>query len=53
MKPSSETAALDLDEDIDVKTERSRVLSGSIDNAIIYLHNLQKVLLEKLLVLKV
>nr|XP_023902088.1 ABC transporter A family member 1 isoform X2 [Quercus suber] len=43
LKPSSETVALDPDEDIDVKTERNRVLSGSIDNAIIYLRNLQKV----------
>ncbi|XP_059428864.1 ABC transporter A family member 1 isoform X1 [Corylus avellana] len=43
LKPSSEAVALDLDEDIDVKTERNRVLSGSIDNAIIYLRNLQKV----------
>ncbi|CAN1829239.1 ABC transporter A family member 1 [Linum perenne] len=33
----------DLDEDIDVKTERERVLSGSIDNAILYLCNLRKV----------
>lgn len=43
LKPSAETVALDLDEDRDVKTERHRVLSGSIDNAIIYLRNLQKV----------
>ncbi|KAJ8755578.1 hypothetical protein K2173_022157 [Erythroxylum novogranatense] len=33
----------DLDDDIDVKTERSRVLSGSIENAIIYLRDLRKV----------
>lgn len=43
LKPSSKTVALDLDEDIDVKIERHRVLSGSIHNAIIYLRNLQKV----------
>ncbi|CAN6577001.1 unnamed protein product [Malus baccata var. baccata] len=40
---SSSDVTLDLDEDIDVKTERTRVLSGSIDNAIIYLRNLWKV----------
>ncbi|KAG7961902.1 hypothetical protein I3843_09G039100 [Carya illinoinensis] len=43
LKPSTEAVALDLDEDMDVKSERNRVLSGSIDNAIIYLHNLRKV----------
>lgn len=55
LKPSAETVALDLDEDRDVKTERHRVLSGSIDNAIIYLRNLQKVSLglHKITVLKV
>lgn len=42
---SAEAVTLDLDEDTDVKTERTRVLSGSIDNAIIYLCNLRKVLL--------
>ncbi|WCJ33447.1 ATP-binding cassette sub-family A member 2 [Euphorbia peplus] len=30
-------------EDIDVQTERNRVLSGSVDNAILYLRNLRKV----------
>lgn len=39
-----ETFVTDLNEDVDVKTERSRVLSGSVDNAIIYLRNLRKVL---------
>ncbi|CAN0878408.1 ABC transporter A family member 1 [Linum grandiflorum] len=34
---------LELDEDIDVKTERERVLSGSVDDAILYLCNLRKV----------
>ncbi|XP_038685237.1 ABC transporter A family member 1 isoform X1 [Tripterygium wilfordii] len=43
LKLSSENAALDLDEDIDVRNERNRVLSGSIDSAIIYLRNLRKV----------
>ncbi|KAL6272895.1 hypothetical protein ACE6H2_023587 [Prunus campanulata] len=43
LKSSSEVITHDLDEDIDVKTERTRVLSGSIDNAIIYLRNLWKV----------
>ncbi|KAK3023523.1 hypothetical protein RJ639_044789 [Escallonia herrerae] len=38
-----QNVTVDLDEDIDVQTERSRVLSGSIDNAIIYLRNLRKV----------
>ncbi|KAG9457355.1 hypothetical protein H6P81_001863 [Aristolochia fimbriata] len=33
----------DVDEDIDVKAERHRVLSGSSDNAILYLRNLCKV----------
>lgn len=45
LKSSSEVITHDLDEDIDVKTERTRVLSGSIDNAIIYLRNLWKVFL--------
>ncbi|KAG1338408.1 ABC transporter A family member 1 [Cocos nucifera] len=31
------------EEDIDVKAERCRILSGCVDNAIIYLQNLQKV----------
>ncbi|KAK0597531.1 hypothetical protein LWI29_026223 [Acer saccharum] len=43
LKSSSGTVALDLDEDIDVQMERNRVLSGSVDNAIIYLRNLRKV----------
>lgn len=43
LKSPLETDARNLDEDIDVDTERNRVLSGSIDNAIIYLRNLQKV----------
>uniref|UniRef100_A0A2P2LAL7 ABC transporter A family member 1 isoform X1 n=1 Tax=Rhizophora mucronata TaxID=61149 RepID=A0A2P2LAL7_RHIMU len=36
------SASADLD-DIDVQAERNRVLSGSVDNAIVYLRNLQKV----------
>ncbi|XP_057982078.1 ABC transporter A family member 1 [Malania oleifera] len=40
---ASETPALNVDEDIDVQTERNRVLSGSSNNGIIYLHNLRKV----------
>lgn len=40
---SSETVAVNLDEDIDVHTERNSVVSGLIDNAIIYLRNLCKV----------
>ncbi|GMH18706.1 hypothetical protein Nepgr_020547 [Nepenthes gracilis] len=39
----SDEVALDFDEDVDVKEERNRVLSGATDNAIIYLHNLRKV----------
>ncbi|KAI4300797.1 hypothetical protein L6164_034132 [Bauhinia variegata] len=46
LEPCSGTVALDLDEDVDVKTERTRVLSGSLDNAIIYLRNLCKVFPE-------
>ncbi|KAL4325993.1 hypothetical protein GQ457_11G008730 [Hibiscus cannabinus] len=42
LKSSSETSVL-LDEDIDVRTERHRVLSGSIDNTILFLRNLRKV----------
>lgn len=41
---SSETPAHDSQRDIDVQAERDRVLSGSVDNAIIYLRNLRKVL---------
>lgn len=40
---SSDIMALDLDEDIDVKAERDRVVSGAADKAIIYLRNLRKV----------
>ncbi|PWA83115.1 ATP-binding cassette A1 [Artemisia annua] len=43
LSSSTKSAAIDLDEDIDVQTERNRVLSGSIDKAIIYLRNLRKV----------
>ncbi|KAJ6332061.1 hypothetical protein OIU76_010445 [Salix suchowensis] len=43
LKSPSETDALNFDEDIDVQTERNRVLEGSIDNAIIYLRKLRKV----------
>lgn len=43
LKSPSETVDLNFDEDIDVQTERNRVLAGSIDNAIIYLRNLRKV----------
>lgn len=43
LRSSTESAATDLDEDIDVQTERNRVLSGPIDKAIIYLRNLRKV----------
>ncbi|XP_022745140.1 ABC transporter A family member 1-like isoform X3 [Durio zibethinus] len=42
LKSSSE-AAVHLDEDVDVRTERHRVLSGSTENTIILLHNLRKV----------
>ncbi|KAF4357258.1 hypothetical protein G4B88_012625, partial [Cannabis sativa] len=37
---SAEKVALDFDEDSDVAMERNRVLSGSVENAIIYLRNL-------------
>ncbi|TKY62628.1 ABC transporter A family member 1 [Spatholobus suberectus] len=47
LEPSSETVAMDFDEDVDVKTERNRVLSGSLDNSIIYLCNLRKVYFEE------
>lgn len=40
---SSDSAAVDIDEDIDVKEEQDRVLSGAADRAIIYLRNLRKV----------
>lgn len=40
---SSDVVAVDLDEDIDVKAERNRVVSGAADRAIIYLRNLRKV----------
>lgn len=43
LESSPETFVTDLNEDVDVKAERNRVLSGSIDNAIIYLRNLRKV----------
>lgn len=43
LKSASENVALDIDDDTDVQTERNRVLSGSIDKAIIYLRNLRKV----------
>ncbi|KAG5043331.1 hypothetical protein AAZX31_03G119000 [Glycine max] len=47
LESSSETVAMDFDEDVDVKTERNRVLSGSLDNSIIYLRNLRKVYFEE------
>lgn len=34
---------ISFEDDIDVQTERNRVLSGSVENAIIYLRNLRKV----------
>lgn len=40
---SSQTVPVDVDEDIDVQTERKRILSGSTGNALLYLHNLRKV----------
>ncbi|GAB4843869.1 Phospholipid-transporting ATPase abca1 [Ancistrocladus abbreviatus] len=40
---SPDAVALDIDEDMDVKAERNRVLSGAADNAILYLRNLRKV----------
>lgn len=43
LQSSPENVGLDLDEDIDVRSERNRVLSGSVDKAIIYLRNLRKV----------
>ncbi|XP_023543867.1 ABC transporter A family member 1 [Cucurbita pepo subsp. pepo] len=41
--PSSGYVIPDFDIDVDVTAERNRVLSGSIDKAIIYLSNLRKV----------
>lgn len=41
--PSSRELAVEVDEDIDVQAERNRVLSGSTDDAIVYLQNLRKV----------
>ncbi|KAI4381515.1 hypothetical protein MLD38_007580 [Melastoma candidum] len=43
LEPSSRSSMQDSDEDVDVLTERRRVHSGSIDNAIIYLRDLRKV----------
>ncbi|KAH7855874.1 hypothetical protein Vadar_029947 [Vaccinium darrowii] len=43
LESSSKYVDLDLDDDVDVQAERKRVLSGSMDNAIIYLRNLRKV----------
>ncbi|KAL1813550.1 hypothetical protein ACET3Z_023615 [Daucus carota] len=45
LRSSSENVNLDFDlrEDIDVQSERNRVLSGSVDKAILYLRNLRKV----------
>ncbi|GAB2230361.1 hypothetical protein Drorol1_Dr00014624, partial [Drosera rotundifolia] len=43
LESSSDVLPLDLDEDMDVKTERSLVLSGATDNAIIYLRNLRQI----------
>ena len=40
---SSDAVSIDLVEDVDVKAERDRVLSGAADRAIIYLRNLCKV----------
>ena len=42
LKSSSETT-VHFDVDIDVRTERHRVLSGSIDNSIIFLRKLRKI----------
>ncbi|KAJ1408950.1 P-loop containing nucleoside triphosphate hydrolase [Sesbania bispinosa] len=46
LESTPENVVMDLDEDVDVKTERNRVLSGSLDNSIIYLRNLRKVYSE-------
>ncbi|XP_019232032.1 PREDICTED: ABC transporter A family member 1 [Nicotiana attenuata] len=43
LRPPSGDVASELDEDIDVKAERDRVLSGSTDNAVIHLCNLRKI----------
>ncbi|GAB2295549.1 Phospholipid-transporting ATPase abca1 [Dionaea muscipula] len=43
LESSSDALTLDIDEDMDVKTERNRVLSSATDNAIICLRNLRKV----------
>ncbi|KAF9597369.1 hypothetical protein IFM89_017715 [Coptis chinensis] len=43
LRSASGSLAADEDNDIDVQAERHRVLSGSADNAIIYLRNLRKV----------
>lgn len=43
LRSSSGNVASEPDEDIDVKAERDRVLSGSTDNAVIHLRNLRKV----------
>ena len=43
LAPSSGYVIPDFDIDVDVTAERNRVLSGSIDKAIIYLSNLRKV----------
>ncbi|KAI3471608.1 hypothetical protein Pfo_028258 [Paulownia fortunei] len=43
LEPLLKTDNCDLEEDIDVQTERNRVLSGGVGSAIIYLRNLRKV----------
>nr|XP_018630849.1 ABC transporter A family member 1 isoform X1 [Nicotiana tomentosiformis] len=43
LRPPSGDVASEFDEDIDVKAERDRVLSGSTDNAVIHLCNLRKI----------
>ncbi|XP_047311317.1 ABC transporter A family member 1 [Impatiens glandulifera] len=42
LEGSSKSASVNMDEDVDVEAERNRVVSGSADNAIIYLRNLRK-----------
>ncbi|KAI3471688.1 hypothetical protein Pfo_028338 [Paulownia fortunei] len=42
LEPLLKTDNCDLEEDIDVQTERNRVLSGGVGSAIIYLRNLRK-----------
>lgn len=49
LESSQENVGPDLDEDVDVQTERNRVLTGSVDNAIIYLRNLRKVFIFSVL----